>query len=169
MLKLARRQCLTTAPEDYDYGWARTLILNVATDSRGRSMRLVENQDDWHFNQQIMRYGSGLHLTIDRQSQLEELLEYGLLKLTDDPVHIHRRTFDFSDALGWPDERLAKLVETVEEIQAIDGLTLNSSNGGLCYSLEVHGDNDLFDQIVTRLAEFEADTGCVLNGNANSI
>lgn len=169
MLKLARRQCLTTAPEDYDYGWARTLILNVATDSRGRSMRLVENQDDWHFNQQVLRYASGLHLTIDRQSQLDEQLGYGLLKQTNDPTHIHRRSFDFSDALGWPDERLAKLVETVEEIQAIDGLTLNSSNGGLCYSLEVRGDNDLFIQAVTRLAEFEADTGCVLNGNTNSI
>ncbi len=169
MLKLACRQCLTTAPEDYDYGWARTLILHVATDSRGRSMRLVENEDDWHFNQQVMRYGSGLHLTIDRQSQLEELMEYGLLKLTDDPVHIHRRSFDFSDALEWPEERLSKLVETVKEIQAIDGLILTASNGGLCYSLEVRGNNELFDQTVARLTELEADTGCVLNGKANSI
>ena len=80
-----------------------------------------------------------------------------------------RRAFDFSDALEWPDERLSKLVETVEEIQAIDGLTLNSSNGGLCYSLEIRSNDDLFDQTVTRLAEFETDTGCVLNGKANSI
>lgn len=169
MLQLARRQCLTSAPEDYDYGWARTLILNVATNSRGRSMRLVENEDDWHFEQQILRYGSGLHLTIDRQSQLDEQLEYGLLKLTDDPVHIHRRTFDFSDALEWPEQRLSKLVETVEEIQAIDGLILTSSNGGLYYSLEVRGHDDLFTQTVHRLAEFETDTGSVLTGKANSI
>ena len=169
MLKLARRQCLTTAPEDYDYGWARTLILNVATDSRGRSMRLVENQDDWHFKQQMLRYSSGLHLTIDRQSLLDEQLEYGLLRLTDDPVHIHRQEFDFSDALNWPEERLSKLVETVEELQNIDGLILKSSNGGLCYSLEVRGHDDLFKQVVTRLAAFETDTGCVLNGTTNSI
>lgn len=120
MLKLARRQCLTNAPENYDYRWARTLILNVATDSRGRSMRLVENEDDWHFKQQMLRYSSGLHLTIDRQSQLDEQLGYGLLKLSDDPIHIHRRSFDFSDALNWPEERLSKLVETVEELQNID-------------------------------------------------
>ena len=160
MLKLARRQCLTTAPEDYDYCWARSLILNVATDSRGRSMRLVENQDDWHFNQQVMRYGSGLHLTIDRQSQLDEQLEYGLLKLTDNPVHIHRRTFDFSDALEWPEERLDYLIKTVEEIQAIDGLTLNSSNDGLGYWLEIRGDDELFREAVTRLAVFESSVEC---------
>ena len=169
MLKLARRQCLTSAPEDYDYCWARTLILNVATDSRGRRMRLVENEDDWHFKQQIMRYGSGLHLTIDRQSQLDEQLGYGLLKLSDDPIHVHRRSFDFSDALGWPDERLSRLVETVEEIQTIDGLSLNSSNGGLCYSLEARGHDELFTQAVNRLADFETDTGCVLNRTTNSI
>lgn len=98
MLKLEARQCLTTAPEEYDYRWAKTLILNVATDSRGRSLRLVENEDDWHFKQQMMRYGSGLHLTIDRQSVLDEQLEYGLLKLTESPIRIHRRSFDFSSA-----------------------------------------------------------------------
>ena len=88
MITLTRRQCLTTAPEEYDYCWARTLILNVATDGRGRSLRLVENEDDWHFQQQMLRYGSGLHLTIDRQSVLADQVGYGLVKLTDNPVHI---------------------------------------------------------------------------------
>lgn len=155
MITLARRQCLTTAPEEYDYRWARTLTLNVATDSRGRSMRLVENEDDWHFRQQILRYGSGLHLTIDRQSVLNEQLDYGLLKLTDDPVHIHRRSFDFSDALDWPQDRLDRLVETVEQVREMDGLTLQTRNGGLGYSVEVRGDKELFDHVVGLLAEFE--------------
>ena len=124
MLTLAHRQCLTTAPEEYDYGWARTLIHNVATDSRGRSLRLVENEDGWHFRQQILRYGSGLHLTIDRQSVLNEQLDYGLLTLTDDPIHIYRRSFDFSDALDWPQDRLDRLVETVERVRVLDGVTL---------------------------------------------
>ena len=156
MITLARRQCLTTAPEDYDYGWARTLILNVATDSRGRSMRLVENEDDWHFQQQIMRHGSGLHLTIDRQSVLDDQVGYGLIKLTHDPVHIYRRSFDFSGALDWPQNRLDRLVETVDSIRAMAGVTLDTRNGGLCYSVEVHGDKDLFDQTVALLADFKS-------------
>lgn len=155
MLKLEARQCLTTAPEEYDYRWAKTLIVNVATDSRGRSLRLVENEDDWHFKQQMMRYGSGLHLTIDRQSVLDEQLEYGLLKLTDSPIRIHRRSFDFSSALDWPPHRLDALIETVEAVRAIEGITFDTSDGGLAYSLEVRGNNELFDQIVESLAEFE--------------
>ncbi len=155
MLMLQNRQCLTTAPEEYDYRWAKTLILNVATDSRGRSLRLVQNEDDWHFDQQMLRYGSGLHLTIDRQSILSDQLEHGLLKLTENPIHIHRRSFDFSTALDWPRVRLAKLIETVEAIRAIGGITFTTSNGGLAYSLEVHGDIKLFDQIIESLAAFE--------------
>lgn len=156
MITLARRQCLTTAPEEYDYCWARTLILNVATDSRGRSMRLVQNEDDWHFQQQMLRYGSGLHLTIDRQSDLADQVGYGLIKLTDDPVHIYRRSFDFAGALDWPQDRLDQLVKTVEHVQAMDGLTLCTRNGGLAYSVEVRGDKELFDQTIALLAEFEA-------------
>lgn len=155
MITLARRQCLTTAPEDYDYRWARTLILNVATDSRGRSMRLVENEDDWHFQQQMLRYGSGLHLTFDRQGELADQVGYGLVKLTDDPIHIYRRSFDFSDALDWPQDRLDRLVDTVESLRAMNGLTFKSSNGGLCYSIEVRGDKELFERTVALLAEFE--------------
>lgn len=155
MITLAHRQCLTTAPEDYDYCWARTLILNVATDSRGRSLRLVENEDDWHFRQQVLRYGSGLHLTIDRQSVLDEQLGYGLLKLTDDPIHIYRQSFEFSDALDWPQDRLDRLVATVERVRVLDGVTLDTSNGGLGYSVEVRGDRGLFGETVALLAEFE--------------
>lgn len=155
MITLARRQCLTTAPEDYDYCWARTLILDVATDSRGRSMRLVENEDDWHFQQQMLRYGSGLHLTIDRQGELADQVGYGLLKLTDNPVHIYRRSFDFADARDWPQGRLDLLVETVERVRKMDGVTLGTRNGGLAYSVEVRGDKDLFERTVGLLAEFE--------------
>ena len=155
MITLARRQCLTTAPEDYDYGWARTLILNVATDGRGRSLRLVENDDDWHFQQQMLRYGSGLHLTIDRQSVLVDQVGYGLIKLTDNPVHVYRQSFDFATALDWPQERLDRLVETVEQVRDMEGVTLQTSNGGLAYSVEVRGDRDLFDQTLALLAGFE--------------
>ena len=131
MINLARRQCLTTAPEEYDYRWARTLILNVATDSRGRSLRLVENEDDWHFQQQMLRYGSGLHLIIDRQSVLADQVGYGLIKLTDNPVHVYRRSFDFATALDWPQDRLDQLIEAVQAVREIEGITFATSNGGL--------------------------------------
>lgn len=128
----------------------------MATDGRGRSLRLVENEDDWHFQQQMLRYGSGLHLTIDRQSELADQVGYGLVKLTDDPIHIYRRSFDFSGALDWPQDRLDCLVATVESVRELDGVTLQTSNGGLGYSVEVRGDKDLFDKTVAMLSEFEA-------------
>jgi hypothetical protein len=155
MIILQLRQCITTAPEEYDYRWARTLTLNVATDSRGRSLRLVENEDDWHFQQQMLRYGSGLHLTIDRQSVLADQVGYGLIKLTDNLVHIYRQSFDFATALDWPQDRLDQLLETVHAVRAIEGITFTTRNGGLAYSLEVRGDKDIFDQVVARLGEFE--------------
>ena len=158
MIILQPRQCITTAPEEYDYRWARTLTLNVATNSRGRSLRLVENEDDWHFQQQMLRYGSGLHLTIDRQSVLADQVGYGLLKLTDDPVHIYRRSFDYATARDLPQERFDQLIEAVQAVREIEGITFATSNGGLAYSLEVRGDKDIFDQVVTRLGEFERST-----------
>ena len=145
-LTLSNLQCLTTAPEDYDYGWAKTLILNVATDSRGRSMRLVQNEDDWHFRQQIMRYGSGLHLTIDRQDELAKQLEYGLVTLTDCPVHVYRQLFEFPRAYRWPDDRLDQLREAVQLLEHTEGVQLETLDGGLAYRLEVRGDNELFSE-----------------------
>ena len=155
-LTLSNLQCLTTAPEDYDYGWAKTLILNVATDSRGRSMRLVQNEDDWHFRQQIMRYGSGLHLTIDRQDELAKQLEYGLVTLTDCPVHVYRQLFEFPRAYRWPDDRLDQLREAVQLLEHTEGVQLETLDGGLAYRLEVRGDNELFSEAAARLSVFEA-------------
>ena len=155
-LTLAARQCLTTAPEDYDYCWAKTLILNVATDGRGRSMRLVENEDDWHFRQQIMRYGSGLHLTIDCQDELDKQLGYGLITLTDCPVHVYRQSFEFPRAYRWANDRLDQLREAVQLLEHTEGIQLETLDGGLAYRLEVRGDNELFREAAARLSVFEA-------------
>ena len=157
-LTLATRQCLTTASEDYDYGWTKTLILNVATDSRGRSMRLVENEDDWHFRQQIMRYGSGLHLTIYRQDELDKQLEYGLITLTDCPVHVYRQSFEYPRAYRWAEDQLDQLREAVQLLEHTEGVQLETLNGGLAYRLEVQGDNELFREAVARLSAFEKQT-----------
>jgi len=154
-LTLAARQCLTTAPEDYDYCWAKTLTLNVANDGRGRSMRLVENEDDWHFRQQIMRYGSGLHLTIDRQDELDKQLEYGLITLTDCPVHVYRQSFEFPRAYRWPDDRLDQLREAVQLLEHTEGVQLETLDGGLAYRLEIRGDCELFREAAASLSVFE--------------
>lgn len=154
-LALDHLQCLTTAPEDYDYGWAKTLTLNVATDGRQRSMRLVEVEDDWHFKQQIMRYGSGLHLTIDRQDELGKQLEYGLITLSDCPVHVYRQSFDFPRAFHWSDQRLDQLRELVQMLENTEGIQLETLNGGLAYQLEVRGDFELFREAMERLSVFE--------------
>ena len=92
-------QAITNAPECYDYGWMHTVIGNIAVDDRGRSCRLVENDDEWHFRQQLLRYGSGLHLVIDDQKQLDDFLRRGWLKLTDTPIPIHRIKVDLHQAL----------------------------------------------------------------------
>ena len=41
-----------------------------------------------------------------------------------------------------------------DSIRAIDAVTFHTSNGGLCYSVEVHGDKDLFDHTVALLGDF---------------
>lgn len=82
-------QCLTNAPEDYDYGWMRTVAYNVATDKRGRALRLAQNEDQWHFEQQVMRYGSGLNLTYDTQKNLDDALKYNLLVENADPTPVY--------------------------------------------------------------------------------
>ena len=79
-------QAVTNAPECYDYGWMKTVMDNIAVDEQGRPCRLVQNDDKWHFRQQFLRYGSGLHLVIDDQEQLDDFLRHGWLKLTDTPV-----------------------------------------------------------------------------------
>ena len=68
-------------PQHYDYGWMRTVVDNIAVDERGRSCRLVQNEDEWHFKQQLLRYGSGLHLAIDDQKRLDEFIELRLAQV----------------------------------------------------------------------------------------
>jgi hypothetical protein len=48
MITLKPLQAITNAPEVYDYGWMKTIVDNIAVDERGRSCRLVENDDEWH-------------------------------------------------------------------------------------------------------------------------
>ena len=93
-------QAITNAPHDYDYGWMKTVVDNIAVDEKGRPCRLAQNEDEWHFRQQLLRYGSGLHLAIADQASLDEYFQHGWLKLTETPVRIHRIKVDLHQALA---------------------------------------------------------------------
>ncbi len=132
-------QALTNAPADYDYGWMRTVVDNIAVDERGRSCRLVENDDEWHFKQQLLRYGSGLHLAIDDQKRLDEFIGYGWLKFSDTPVRIHRLKVDLHQALDWEDGRRDALLECLHQWR--NGPEVKYNNGHrMDYRFECRGD-----------------------------
>ncbi|NLS97500.1 MAG: hypothetical protein GXX96_35620 [Planctomycetaceae bacterium] len=151
-IKLRPLQAITNAPENYDYGWMKTVVDNVAVDERGRSCRLVQNDDEWHFRQQLLRYGSGLNLVISDQKQLDDFLRHGWLKLTDTPVRIHRIKLDLHQALGWRDERRDALLECLDQWR--DGPQIKYSTGHNCdYYLECRGD-DAAEQVRAKLREF---------------
>ena len=76
-------QAITNAPACYDYRWMHTVEENVAIDQKGKPCRLVENEDQWHFDQQILRYHSGLNLVITEQHRLDEAIQHGFLTLTN--------------------------------------------------------------------------------------
>jgi hypothetical protein len=135
-MKLGPLQCLTNAPEEYDYGWQKTLVRNVATDSRGRSWRLCQNDDAWHLEQQVMRYGSGMYQGITTQAQLDEWLEGDnpLLTLTDNPVPVIRLQVNLRPVLeaarkltGYGEAR-EEIVETLEV--ELPGVTVDVQDGG---------------------------------------
>lgn len=155
-VRLKPYQCVTNAPEDYDYRWAKTLIANLFTDERGKVYRLVEVEDDWHFRQQVMRYGSGMNNTLDNQIVLDDHLRYGWLKPTEKPEVVYRRTFDFENARNWPQEKRDRLVAEVDGIRQIDGVKFDTHKGGRAYSLEVRGYEAKFNEIVKKLEAFTA-------------
>ena len=144
-------QAITNAPEVYDYCWMKTVVDNIAVDDRGRPCRLVQNDDEWHFRQQLMRYGSGLHLAIDTQKQLDDFLRYGWLKLTDAPVRIHRLKLDLRQALDWDNGRRDALIECLDGWR--DGPEIKYTTGhGMDYYLTCRGDSAA-EQVRARLRE----------------
>jgi len=145
-------QALTNAPECYDYGWMRTVVEDIAVDEKGRRCRLVQNDDEWHFRQQLLRYGSGLHLAIDDQKRLDEFFRFGWLKLSDTSVRILRFKVDLHQALGWEDDRRDALVECLDQWR--DGPEVKYSNGHrMDYYLTCRGD-EAAERVRARLREF---------------
>ena len=101
------------------------MIDNIAVDERGRSCRLVQNEDEWHFRQQLLRYGSGLHLAIEDQQQLDDFVRHGWLKLTDTPIPIHRIKVDLEQTFDWEDDRREALVACLDQWR--DGRSSNTA------------------------------------------
>lgn len=121
-------QAITNATPNYDYRWMHTVVENVAIDQRGRPCRLVENEDQWHFDQQILRYHSGLNLIITEQDRLNDAFRFGDLKLTDDPIHVHRIKVELEQAFDWERDRREALLECLNAWR--DGPTVSYMTGG---------------------------------------
>jgi hypothetical protein len=152
LLILRPLQAITNAPECYDYVWMRTVVENLAVDERGRSCRLVQNEDEWHFRQQLLRYGSGLHLAIAEQEQLDIFLRYGWLKLADAPILIHRIKVDLQQTFDWEDGRREALVACLDQWR--DGPHITYTTGHRCdYYLECRG-NEAAEQVRSKLRDF---------------
>lgn len=145
-------QAITNAPDCYDYGWMKTVIDNIAVDEKGRPCRLVQNDDEWHFRQQLLRYGSGLHLAIDDQNRLDEFFGYGWLKLSDTPVRIHRIKVDLHQALDWQDGRRDALLECLDQWR--DGPETKYTTGHrMDYYLTCRGD-EAVERVRAKFGEF---------------
>jgi hypothetical protein len=151
-LTLKRLQAITNAPSCYDYGWMYTLVDNIAVDDKGRSCRLVENEDRWHFDQQILRYHSGLHLVITDQRTLDDFLKTGWLTLTENPIAIYRFKVDLQEAIDWERAQRAEIIDYLEEWQNGEDTTYTTGHG-MTYLFECRGD-EAAERVQAQLVEF---------------
>lgn len=136
---LKRLQAVTNAPAVYDYGWMHTLVENIAVDQKGHFCRLVQNEDQWHFDQQVLRYHSGLHLVITEQDQFDDFLRHAWLKPSDDPVVIHRIKVDLEEALDWDDDRRNALLQHLHSWRQAPNVSY-TTGGQADYYLLCRGD-----------------------------
>jgi hypothetical protein len=145
-------QAITNAPACYDYRWMHTLVENVAIDRKGKPCRLVENEDQWHFEQQILRYHSGMNLVITEQDRLDDFIRYGDLTLTEDPVHIHRIKVDLEQAFDWERDRREALMENLLAWRKAPAISY-TTGGRADYYFTCRGDQAA-DEVQSQLASF---------------
>lgn len=135
-------QAITNAPVDYDYGWMKTLVDNIAVDGKGRPCRLVENDDEWHFQNQLLRYGSGLHFAVTEQERLESFVQFGDIVWTPDKaVKIHRIKVNMEQAADWTrQERLEFLHEFLSAMKEPGSDTTYQTGHDMTYYFTARGD-----------------------------
>ncbi len=166
---LGPRQCITSAPVDFDYGWMKTIIENlfveVSISSKNlKTYRLAENDDDWHFEQQIMRYRSGLNHTIETQGDLDYAISAGWLELTHKPIYIQRATIDFGAPWDFEDEKLEFLRKLQDEVREIPEMKLQITGGGKGCEMEFRGLQEEFQKTLFLFAPFSVSMKTQLSG-----
>lgn len=147
-------QAITNAPPEYDYGWMHTVVDHIGEDSKGRLWRLVENEDDWHFQNQLQRYGSGLYQSLTTEAQINDFVAAGLLKwTTSKAVPYHRIKVNMEQAMDWDREaRLNFLTNFLNSLKEGSPTTYTTGHD-MTYYFTSRGDN-AFEELKNRLQEF---------------
>ena len=148
----------TDAPTGYDYSWMRTEIDNFAVYDGKKIFRQCSNADQWHCDQQLMRYGSGMYFGLT-QKDFDELIECGLMVLTPEKQIVHRRAIvNLPEDFDYDSE--GPFFKAYEKYAYGDGKADNVEvksgafgGGSKEISIYVVGDKYLFDMVVTELRE----------------
>lgn len=136
MFYLQPLQCLTTAPSDYDWGWTKELATNVFNSYSGKIFRLVEVEDQYHFDMQVGRYYSGSHLVIESNETLLKELNSEFISPTNAAKHIYRHTFDFENIVHMEPDKIDLYLSKVEELKKNPNLKIDLLKGGLGLYIE---------------------------------
>jgi hypothetical protein len=152
-LILKPRQCLTNASLRYDYGWQKTLVENIAVVVKdSKPLRLCENEDDYHFNCQLMRYSSGMNFTIETQQRLDAEIEAGYIALTENPTPIFRLFASTPEAYKWESSRVNQFMSAIESFrfgqygileETTMPIAVKALSGGLEWLIRVKGKDNL--------------------------
>lgn len=136
MTKETPQRFYTTAPVDYDWGWTTEIITNVAVTDRGKPVRLVEIEDDYHARMQTGRYSSGLHGAWTQEQYDREVQSGWMTPTPDKSVYHFRRDFDMRPAID-DDSKHQPMLEIIHGSKE-GGYTFESSSG-MHYRLIVAG------------------------------
>jgi hypothetical protein len=128
--KLKPLQCVTSAPTEYDYRWAKTIDPDFGVDKNGRKLRLVEGEDQWHFNQQMMRYGSGMHIVIADQKRLDDEITGSWITLTKKkPKTVEQRVHSVLETVRDAYNKTMDSDQNFAEIACGDELVIQDDEG----------------------------------------
>lgn len=150
---MAKVRIYTTAPVDYDWGWTKILIDNVAITDRQKIFRLVEVDDEYHAQMQAGRYHSGMYHAYGEQEFNDFITakfntKFQAVTLTPDlEVHYFRTSFEIFPFLDTATEEetqaLYNLIRSIQDTKQLPGncgVALESR--GHRYDLTVWGNKE---------------------------